>query len=624
MAIKSVLAPVGRFIARAWAWLDTSRRFVFNLLWLLILIALVSALLKRDPEPLQDKTTLVLNLQGRLVEQHSGSPRERLEAELRGSDTDQTQLRDVLRVLKHAAQDAKISQLLLDLNGFAGGGQAGLHELQRALTEFKKSGKKIVAYGDGFDQRGYQLASQADEIYLHPMGMVLLEGFGRYRNYYKDLFERVGVSANVLRAGKYKNFGEPYFTNGPSDATKESEGALYGDLWQRYLAGVEAARKLEKGAVTTYIETLPARMTELKGDTAQLALQAKLVDGIKNRDEVRALLMERGAKDEKGHSFRRVDFKQYLAHAKEKPVHGKHVAVVVAEGEIVDGSANPGRVGGDSTAALVRQAREDKNVAAVVLRVNSPGGSAFASDLIRRELELTRKAGKPVVISMGDVAASGGYWVSMDADEVIAHPSTITGSIGVFGMLPTADKLLEKLPVHTGGVATTWLVGAGDPRRPLDPRVAQAVQAGINRIYIDFVAKTAAARKKTPEQIDAVAQGRVWTGQQALEVGLVDRLGLLDDAIAAAAKRAKLEGKPAVQYVEKERSFMARVVEDFGSSQAAHAAAWVRTALDLPRLPAPMREAAAELSWLTEAQQAAPGHAKLPGSVHVHCLCTAP
>lgn len=624
MAIKTVLAPLGRFIARAWGWLDSSRRFFFNLLWLLILLTLLVALLKRDPEPLQDRTTLVLNLPGRLVEQHAGSPRERIESELLGQDSDQVQLRDVLRVLEHAAKNDKISQLLLDLNGFAGGGQAGLRELQRALTEFKKSGKKLIAYGDGFDQRGYQLAALADEVYLHPMGMVLLEGFGRYRNYYKDLFERVGVSANVLRAGKYKNFGEPYFTNGPSEATKESEGALYGDLWQRYMDGVEGARKLDKGAISRYIETLPARMSELRGDTAKLALEAKLVDGLKNRDEVRALLMERGAKDDKGHSFRRVDFKQYLAHAKPKPVQGKRVAIVVAEGGIVDGSAKPGSVGGDSTSALVRQAREDEQVVAVVLRVNSPGGSAFASDLIRRELELTRKAGKPVVISMGDVAASGGYWVSMSADEVIADASTITGSIGVFGMLPTADKLLDKLPVHTGGVATTWLVGAGDPRRPLDPRVAQAVQAGIDRIYIDFLAKTAAARKKTPEQIDAVAQGRVWTGQQALEVGLIDRLGHLGDAIAAAAKRAKLEGEPAVQYIEKERGFMARLVEDFGNSQAAHAAAWVRAALDLPRLPAPVREAAAELAWLSQAQQAAPGQAKLPGSVHVHCLCTSP
>ncbi|MBB5203050.1 protease-4 [Inhella inkyongensis] len=625
MSIKSVLSPVGRFIVRTWGGLDSSRRFVFNLIWLLLLVALVSALVRSGPQPLEDKTTLVLNLQGRLVEQFSGSPRDQLMGAVQGNQTEQVQLRDVQRVLKHAAQDAKISQLLLDLNGFAGGGQAGLRELTAALAEFKKSGKKVIAYGDGFDQRSYQLAAGADEIYLHPMGTVLIEGFGRYRNYYKDLFDKLGVSANVLRAGKYKNFGEPYFTNGPSEATKESEGELYSDLWARYSAGVEGARKLEAGAIQRYIDTLADRMTELKGDTARLALEAKLVDGIKNRDEVRALLMERGAKDKEGNSFRRVEYGAYLAHAKVAPVMGQRVAVVVAEGSIVDGSAAPGSVGGDSTAALLRQARENKDVAALVLRVNSPGGSAFASDLIRRELELARKAGKPVVVSMGDVAASGGYWVSMSADQVIADPSTITGSIGVFGMLPTADKLLEKIPVHTGGVTTSWLVGAGDPRRPLDPRVAQAVQAGIDRIYLDFIGKTAAARKKTPEQIDAVAQGRVWTGQQALQHGLIDRLGSLSDAVAEAAKRAKLEGEPKLEYIEKDRGHFVKLLESFADARVL--ADWRQAVvgqLGLPELPAAVRETAAELQWLSLAQQAKPGQAKLPGSVHVHCLCTAP
>ncbi|MBH9551555.1 signal peptide peptidase SppA [Inhella gelatinilytica] len=627
MSVKTALAPLGRVVARVWGWLDSSRRFALNLLWLLLLTVIVASLVHRGPEPLKEKTTLVLNLDGRLVEQFSGSPRDRLMGELQGQPSDQVQLRDVLRVLRHAAQDAKVHQVLLDFSGYAGGGQANQREVAAALAEFKKSGKKLIAYGDSFDQRGYQLAALADEVYLHPMGMVLIEGFGRYRNYYKDLFEKVGVSANVLRAGKYKNFGEPYFTNGPSEATKESEGELFGDLWSRYASGVEAARKLEKGSLARYIDGIPERLTALKGDTAQVALEAKLIDGIKQRDEVRALLMERGAKDDDGNSYRKVDYKTYLAHAKEAPVVGQRVGVIVAEGGIQDGSAKPGSIGGDSTAALVRKAREDKNVAAVVLRVNSPGGSAFASELIRRELELTRKAGKPVVVSMGDVAASGGYWVSMSADQVIAEPSTITGSIGVFGMLPTADKLLDKIPVHTGGVTTSWLVGAGDPRRPLDPRVAQAVQAGIDGIYREFITKTAAARSKKVEEVDALAQGRVWTGQQAQERGLVDRLGSFGDAIAEAAKRAKLEGEPKVAFIEEERSKVAKLLDSFGDAAAPQARSVLkalRTGLGLPELPAPVREAAAELNWMVETSQARPGQGKLPGSVHVHCLCTAP
>jgi protease-4 len=619
MGIKQVLSPVGRFIARAWGWVDGSRRFVFNLIWLAILIALVSALFTSG-DKLQDKTTLVLGLEGRLVEQRSGSSTDRLATELQGGDASQTQLRDVLKALDAAANDPHITQVLLDFSKFGGGGQASLREVSAALEQFKKSGKKVLAYADAYDQRSYQLAAHAHEVYMHPMGMVMLEGFGRYRNYYKDLFERVGLEANVVRAGKYKNFGEPYFANGPSPATLESESYLYGDLWTRYMTGVEAARKLPAGSITAYIDTLPQRMSELKGDTAKLALDAKLVDGLKERDEVRALLIERGAKDEKGNSYRRIGLDAYVAQLKPELPAAKQVAIVVAEGNIVDGSANPGTIGGDSTAALVRQARENDKVAAVVLRVNSPGGSAFASELIRRELDLTRKAGKPVVVSMGDVAASGGYWVSMSADEVIADASTITGSIGVFGMLPNATKALEKISLHTGGYGTTWLVGAGDPRLPLDPRVKQAVQAGIDRVYIDFTTRAAAARKTTPEAIDAVAQGRVWTGQQALDRKLVDRLGSLGDAVASAAKKAKLDGTPSVTYVEKERSKAEKLVASLFDAHAPAAGAWLRSALGLPSLPAPVTEAQRELGWLMQVN----ARSTLPAAAHVHCLCTAP
>lgn len=619
------LKAVGSFIARVWGFVDASRRFFINLLWLLLVIVVVAAFLRSGgPEPLKDKTTLVLNLDGRLVEQHAGSARERAMAELQGTSTETVQLRDVLRVLEEAAKDEKIGQMLLDLSGYQGAGQANQRELAAALTRFRASGKKVYAYGEAYDQRGYQLAAQADEVFLHPMGMVILEGFGRYRNYYKDLFERVGVSANVLRVGKYKNFGEPYFANGPSPATLESEAYLYGELWQRWLAGVETARKLDKGAVTKYIDTLPERGTELKGDYAKLALDSKLIDAIKTRDEVRQLLIERGAKDDDkdengGHSFRRVDFKQYLARLKDPLPAKEQVGIVVAEGGISDGSAAPGSIGGDSTAALIRRAREDDKIKALVLRVNSPGGSALASEIIRKELELTRKAGKPVVVSMGDVAASGGYWISMSADEVIAEESTITGSIGVFGMLPTADKLLQKLPLHVGGYGTTWLVGAGDPRRPFDPRVGQAVQAGIEHIYTEFTTRAAQARGVKPEDIDAVGQGRVWTGAQAVERKLVDRTGSFADAIAAAAKKAKLEGTPQTRYIEKERSRVDKLVERLAGDSASFGAGLLRDALGLGLVPAPVMDAQAELRWLTQKQDA-----KRVFSAHVHCLCTAP
>jgi protease-4 len=270
-----------------------------------------------------------------------------------------------------------------------------------------------------------------------------------------------------------------------------------------------------------------------------MALDSKLVDGLKTRDQLRQLMIERGAKDKEGRTFRQVSLEGYLAHLR-PGTDGDAVGVIVAEGEIIDGKARPGTVGGLSTSELIRKARGDDKIKAIVLRVNSPGGSAFGSELVRRELELARAAGKPVVISMGNVAASGGYWISMSADEVMADPATVTGSIGVFGLLPTADKALGKIGVHTEGVTTTWLGGAGDPRLPYNQRVGDLLQLGINHVYAEFTTNAAKARKTTPEKIDAVGQGRVWSGAQAKERGLVDSLGGFNEALKSAAKRGNL------------------------------------------------------------------------------------
>lgn len=626
--MMSVLRPVGRGIAKVWGWLDALRRGLLNLLLLVILVALVVGFVKRGPKPLEDKTALVLDLRGRLVEQTSGSLREQALAEARGEKPQkQTRLPDVLRALDAAAKDDKIAHVLLDLDGFGGGGMASLREVADALERFKKESggsKKVYAYGDYFDQRAYYLAARADEIYLNPMGGVLIQGFGRYRNYYKDALDRLGIEANVIRVGKYKNFGEPYFANAPSPATLESEGFLYGALWADYSGVVERARKLDRGALQRGIDELPQRLQAVGGDTAKLALNEKLVDGLKTRDEMRALLMERGAQDEKGKSYRRVGLAGYLVHVKE-PKGGEHeqagrVGIVVAEGEIVDGEAARGKVGGDSTAALIRQARENDKIRAVVLRVNSPGGSAFASEIVRRELEITRAAGKPVVVSMGDVAASGGYWIAMAADRVIADPGTVTGSIGVFGMLPTANKLMDKLSVHTGGYTTSWLAAGYDPRRPLDERLRAAVQSGIQHIYDDFTGRAAKARNKSVAEIDAVAQGRVWTGAQALERGLVDQLGSYGDAVKLAAQLAKIEGdKPRVSYIEREPGKLERMFKSLDGVLAPTVADWLRPVMLATALPAPAEQARQELAWAAELVDG-----RKPFSAVVHCLCTAP
>ena len=365
----------------------------------------------------------------------------------------------------------------------------------------------------------------------------MIEGFGRYRNYYRDALDKLGVTVNLMKVGTYKSFAEPYIGNGPSQAAIEADslpvqravGRLHRPRWRRTAscrpARIDARHRRSCRSAWQRPAATPPRWR----------CDAKLVDGLKTRDEVRAMMIKRGAYDERHQvASARSRFDDYLARHPHK-LFGDAVGVIVAAGDITDGSGGPGVVGGLSTANLIRQAREDDQIKALVLRVDSPGGSAYGSELIRRELELTRAAGKPVVVSMGNVAASGGYWISMASDEVIADPATITGSIGVFAILPTADKVVDKLGIHTAGVTTTWLADAYNPLRPLDPRFGQLVQSSINHIYNEFTTKAAAARKTTPEKIDAVGQGRVWTGAQAKERGLVDRLGSYRDALESAA-----------------------------------------------------------------------------------------
>jgi len=616
-----------RILGRGWAWLDGTRRAVLNLLFLVLLIALAVAALSGGPPALRDKTALVLDLRGPIVEQRDGNARNSLLASVSGQAAPQTRLRDVLLALDAAAKDTHITSLVLALDDFGATGLATLREVSAALTRFKASGKPVLAWGSSYDQRAYYLAAQASEVWLHPMGAVTIEGFGRYRSYYRDALDRLGVSANVLRVGTYKNFGEPYFANGPSKETIESETLLYGALWKTYTEDVEAARKLPAGSLAQGIEDLPKRFAAAGGNAAKLALDGKLVDALKTRDEMRAALIERGAKDADSSSFRQIALADYVARQPQPPRSGDAIGVVVAQGEISDGMAPAGAIGGRSTAELIRKARDDDAVKVLVLRVDSPGGSAFGSELVRRELELTRTAGKPVVVSMGNVAASGGYWISLAADEVIADPATITGSIGVFAMLPTADKTLDKLSVRTGGVGTTWLVGAHDPRRALDPRFAELVQRSIGHIYSEFTTKAAQARKTTPERIDAVGQGRVWTGAQALERGLVDRMGNFTDALAAAATRAKLGAEPRIRYMEQEPGRFAWLFDLLGRRAVAQ---WLAQQLDLPSGPMGsigpaglpeglVRQAQRDLGWLAEM-----GEGRPPFAAVTHCLCEAP
>jgi protease-4 len=603
-----------------WRALDATRRTVLNVLFLIVLIIIVTAIFAGGPKPIIARTALVLDLKGAIVEQHAGSFRDALLSNVRGDAPRSVQLRDLLTVLDAASKDKDIASVVLMLDDLDGAGLAQLHEVGAALDRVKAAGKPVVAWSSSYDQKRYLLASHATEVYMHPMGSIIIEGFGRQRNYYRDALDKIGVTVNLMKVGAYKSAAEPYISNGPSPAASEAEAYLYDALWEGYTSDVEKNRKMAPGTVMKIINGLPQMMADAKGDIGKLALENKLVDGLKTRDELRDMMTKRGAADKEKKSFRQVAFNDYLDRQHEK-LFGDAVGVIVATGEISDGNAPPGSIGGTSTANLIRKAREDEQIKAIVLRVDSPGGSAYGSELIRRELELTRAAGKPVVVSMGGVAASGGYWISMASDEVIADRSTITGSIGVFSLIPTADKVADKLGIHTAGHTTTWLAGATNPLRPLDPRFGQLIQSSVTHIYTEFTTKAAVARKTTPAKIDEVAQGRVWTGLQAQERGLIDTIGSYGDALRSAAKRAKLGNDYRVAYIESdESSFVERALEKFGASATQAVTIQVKLGLMDATLPkGAVAEVGKELAWLSDLSAG-----RAPFQAITHCMCGTP
>ena len=553
--------PIARLFIGLWDAVNFGRRLVFNLLFLLVLVVVLAVVLHGGKlAPLGAHTALVVAPQGRLVEQYSCDPVSRAFARAtNGSDCREVRLRDLLRALDAARGDARIERVVLRLDELQAGGYASLREVAAALARVKAAGKQVVAYGDNYSQEQYLLAAQASEVYLDPMsqGGVMLEGLAAYRQYFREgLQDKLGVDMHLFKVGEYKSAAEPYVLDGASPEAKEADLFWMGDVWRRMLADIGRARGLSPELLAARIDALPQQVQAAQGDLARMARAQKLVDGLKTREQVEDLLAERGAADpDADGGFRQVALDTYLQHvdgALPQADPRPQVAVVVAEGEIAGGEQPPGSVGGESTAALLRAARDDDDVKAVVLRVNSPGGEVFASEQIRREVAALKAAGKPVVASMGDVAASGGYWIAMDADRIYADPSTITGSIGIFGLFPTVDRGLAKLGVHTDGVGTTRYAGAFDVTRPLDPGVAAVVQAVIDKGYRDFTGKVARARGRSVEQVDAVARGRVWTGEQARQRGLVDAMGGLDAALADAAARAHLGKRDAwrVRYVE--------------------------------------------------------------------------
>lgn len=626
MTQASSRGPVLRAIVGVWNGMNFARRLVFNLLFLFLLLVVLVAVLggRKGMVPVEARSTLVIAPEAQLVEQYTSDPVSRSLQASFGQGPAEVQLRDLLAVLEAAREDDRIERVLLRVDRMAFSGYASLRELGQAVTRLREAGKEVVAFGERFTQAQYLLAAHAGEVYLDPEGEVLLMGLSGYRQFYREgLEDKLGIDMHLFKVGEYKSAAEPFVRDDASPEAKEADLYWRGDVWQRYLADVARLRGTTPEALAASIERLPEGIAAVQGDTARYAVEQKLVDGLKAREELDALLAERGvADDEAEGGFRQVGFYDYLRHAQGPPLTADgrpQVAVVVAEGEIVEGRQPPGRIGSESTAALLREAREDDDVRAVVLRVNSPGGSAFASEVIRREVLGLKRADKPVVVSFGDVAASGGYWISMDADRIYADPSTVTGSIGIYGLVPTFSRALEKIGVHTDGVATTRMAGAFDLARPLSPELAQVIQSYIDKGYRDFITRVAQARGRTPAQVDEVARGRVWTGEQALGRGLVDESGGLRAAIADAAERAGLGDAShwRVRYVERAATPFERWFSGFVQGRLAKA--WLGDS-DLARalLTRAAPAAGRDLQVLDQVLQPRDG---APVKVLAHCLC---
>jgi protease IV len=545
-----------------WRGLDVLRRFL-HLVVLLVVFGFVIGALRGSVPVVPVKAALLVAPEGDIVEQSTGDPLERAVQEARGDGHAETLLWDLTDSIRSAAKDKRIQVIALDLEKFDGAGQPTLEELARAIHEFRATGKKVIAYGDEMTQERYYLAAQSDEIYLDPMGFVLIDGYARYRMFYKEALDKLGVDINVFRVGAYKSAVEEYTRTDMSPEDKQESSAYLSALWSTYQDAVTRARKLPADAVSKYVSSLAKTVPAAGGNAAQVALDAGLISGIKNRLEFEKRLIDIVGEDDTTGSFKSVTTADYarIAHADMK-IHadGKpRVGVIVAAGEILDGDQPPGTVGGDSTARLIRQARLDKNIKAIVLRVDSPGGSVNASEEIYRELVAMRSAGKPVIVSMSTLAASGGYYISAPADEIWASPATLTGSIGIFAIIPTIDKTLGKIGVTVDGVGTTPLAGQLRIDRPMTDDSRALLQSQIGRGYDEFLQRVSSGRKKTREEIDSIAQGRVWAGTDAKRLGLVDQLGSFDDAVRSAARHAKLTDYE-LEFVEPELTWAQELV----------------------------------------------------------------
>jgi protease-4 len=570
-----------------WTWrlLNFIRELILNLFLVLLILVGVGIYLSFQSSSTSTapaRGALLVDLSGVVVDQPSVNNRVRQWGrELLGASSSRLQensLFDVVDSIRKAKDDKNITGMVLQLNDFVGADQPSLRYIGKALREFRDSGKPIFAIGDSYNQTQYYLASYANKVYLSPQGAVDLHGFATNNLYYKSLLDMLKVTTNIFRVGTYKSAVEPLIRDDMSPAAREADSRWIGGLWQNYLETVAANRQLTPQQLFPGAAGVLSGLQAAGGDTARYALDNKLVDELASRTAIENQLVKTFGWDKQVNDFNAISIYDYQP--KPDANQGGKIAVVFANGAIMDGPQTPGNVGGDTTAAELRQARLDPAIKAVVFRVNSPGGSVSASEVIRSELAAVRAAGKPVVVSMGGMAASGGYWVSTPADYIIASPSTLTGSIGIFGIINTYEKTLDTLGVHTDGVATSPLADIA-VTKALPQEFSQMMQLNIENGYKNFLDLVAKSRKMTPQQVDQIAQGHVWLGSDAKANGLVDQLGDFDDAVKKAAELAKLQQWQLDWFVDTP-SLSDMVLSQFGVSIHAMLPAAIQAMLPAP------------------------------------------
>jgi protease-4 len=606
------------FFGLVWRILEGVRR-VLHLVLLLVIFGFGLAALHTSIPVVPHSAALVIAPQGELVEQLASDPVRRAFGQASGGPAPETLLRDVTDAIAAAKSDARIKLIVLDLGSLGSSGLSKLQEIGASLREFRAAGKRVVVAADSLDQTQYYLAAQAGEVYLDPMGLVYLDGFSYYRMFLKDAVEKLGVDVNVFRAGTYKSFTDQFSRSDMAPSEREESSVWLEALWNAYQQDVTRARSLPAGALNEFVADEPAALVAVNGDAAKLALQRGLVTALKSRrqmaDELKVLVGE----DEDTHSFNSIAMNQYLASIRSKHVlkskSDSKVGIVVASGEILDGHQPPGTIGGESTADLLRQARYDNTVKAVVLRVDSPGGSMFASEQILREVQTLRKAGKPVVVSMSTYAASGGYYISAAANQIFASPTTLTGSIGVFSVVPTFQRTLEKLGVKVDGLGTTPLAGDMRQDRALAPASRRMLQTSVDHAYAEFLRRVGDGRKKSVEDVDKIAQGRVWAGVDAQRIGLVDHLGGLKDATDSAAKLAELGPDYDVDYIEPDLSLREELLMQLRSETRSlgEIAGIIGPRSDIERVLDPVLEQARAIARLND-----------PRGLYAYCWCREP